>query len=179
MLTTDKTVCLIVDVQGNLAHAMHEKEALFDNLKKLIQGMQILGVPMLITEQYPRGLGATLPDIANLAPHANYVSKVAFSCCGEDLFMQALNALGRKQVVMAGIEAHVCVYQTAVDLVEQGYQVEVVADAVSSRTPSNREIGLAKMRDRGAGIASVEMVLYELMKVAGGDQFKEMLKVVK
>lgn len=179
MLTTETTVLIIIDVQGNLAQAMHEKDALFDNLKKLIQGAHILGVPILVTEQYPKGLGPTIPELAELLPDSQPISKVAFSCCREEQFMQALTALNRRHVVIAGIETHVCVYQTTRDLLDRGYAVEIVADAVSSRTVRNRDIGLARMHNCGAALTSVEMVLYELMKTAGTPTFKDVVKVVK
>jgi len=179
MLTTETTVLVVVDVQGNLAHAMHEKETLFEHLATLIQGARILNIPIIVTEQYPKGLGPTIPEIASLLPDSEPISKVAFSCCGEAQFMQTLEASGRNQVLIAGIETHVCVYQTTCDLLSRGYEVDVVADAVSSRSARNREIGLAKMRDRGAALSCVEMALYELMKEAGGETFKAVLKVVK
>lgn len=179
MLTTDTTVLVVIDVQGNLAHAMHEKEALFEHLDKLIQGARLLNIPIIVTEQYPKGLGPTIPEVASLLPDVEPISKVAFSCCGEAQFMQALEASGRNQVLIAGIETHVCVYQTASDLLHRGYEVEIVADAVSSRTARTRDIGLAKMRDRGAALSCVEMALYELMKEASGEPFRAMLKVVK
>ncbi len=182
MLQIDHSVLLIIDVQGNLAHAMHEKETLFAQLEKLIRGAQVLGVPIIATEQYPQGLGPTLPNIAALMPDVTPISKTAFSCCGEPEFLHALERLRRRQVLIAGIEAHVCVYQTAVQLAEMGqgyYEVEVVADAVSSRSERNRDLALGKMRDRGVGMSCVEMALYELMGKAGGDTFKQLLQVVK
>ncbi len=180
MLQKDQTALVLIDVQGKLAHAMHEKEALFENLTKLLRGMCVLDIPMIVTEQYPQGLGSTLPEIASLLPpDVQPLSKVHFSCCGDQGFQQALNSLNRKQILVAGIESHVCVYQTTSDLLQEGYEVEVIADAVSSRTASNREIGLAKMQSRGAALSSVEMVLFELMQLAGGETFKHIQKIVK
>ncbi|NJN67215.1 MAG: hydrolase [Chloroflexaceae bacterium] len=179
MLEPTTTVLLIIDVQGNLAQAMDQKETLFANLTTLIRGAHVLELPIILTEQYPKGLGPTIPEIADLLPGIQPISKVAFSCCGEERFMQALTALNRSQVLVAGIEAHVCVYQTAADLLRRGYEVEIVTDAVSSRTASNRDTGLARMKDCGARLTSVEMALFELMKVAGGDQFKAIQKLVK
>jgi nicotinamidase-related amidase len=174
MLQTEHTILVLIDVQGNLAHAMHNKDSLFENLKKLIQGVQVLNIPIIVTEQYPKGLGPTLPDIAALLPSGTQpISKVHFSCCGDATFMQALTNYNRRQVLVGGIETHICVYQTTAELVQHGYEVELVTDAISSRTAENRELGLTKMRQLGAGSTSVEMALFELLQVAGSDQFKQ------
>ena len=179
MLEIKNTTLLIVDIQGNLAHLMHGKELLFKNVQKLIKGIQILGIPILWVEQNPRGLGPTIPEIADILSNIQPISKMSFSSCRNDRFLQALNALNRKQVLIAGIEAHVCVYQTAAELVDIGYDVQVVTDAVSSRNMENKEIGLQRMRDSGVSLTSVETALFELLKVAEGEQFKEILKIVK
>jgi nicotinamidase-related amidase len=179
MLKIENTTLLIVDIQGNLAHLMHGKELLFKNVQKLIKGIQILGIPILWVEQNPRGLGPTIREIADLLSNIQPISKMSFSSCRNDRFLQALNALNRKQVLIAGIEAHVCVYQTAAELVDIGYDVQVVTDAVSSRNMENKEIGLHRMRDSGVSLTSVETALFELLKVAEGEQFSEILKIVK
>ncbi|MGD8449419.1 MAG: hydrolase [Desulfobacterales bacterium] len=179
MLKIENTTLLIVDIQGNLAHSMHGKELLFKNVQKLIKGIQILGIPILWVEQNPRGLGLTIPEIADLLSDIQPISKMSFSSCRNDRFLQALNALNRKQVLIAGIETHVCVYQTAAELVDIGYDVQVVTDAVSSRNMENKEIGLQRMRDSGVSLTSVETALFELLKVAEGEQFREILKIVK
>jgi nicotinamidase-related amidase len=179
MLKIENTTLLIVDIQGNLAHLMHGKELLFKNVQKLIKGIQILGIPILWVEQNPQGLGPTIPEIADILSNIQPISKMSFSSCRNDRFLQALNALNRKQVLIAGIEAHVCVYQTAAELVNIGYDVQVVTDAVSSRSMENKEIGLQRMRDSGVSLTSVETALFELLKVAEGEQFREILKIVK
>ena len=179
MLKIENTTLLIVDIQGNLAHLMHGKELLFKNVQKLIKGIQILGIPILWVEQNPRGLGPTIREIADLLSNIQPISKMSFSSCRNERFLQALNALNRKQVLIAGIEAHVCVYQTAAELVDIGYDVQVVTDAVSSRNMENKEIGLHRMRDSGVSLTSVETALFELLKVAEGEQFIEILKIVK
>jgi len=138
-----------------------------------------LGIPILWTEQNPEGLGPTIPEVANLLSGIKSVSKLSFSCCGNERFMEALRALNRNQVLLAGIEAHVCIYQTAVDLVNLGYEVQVVVDAVSSRTKENKLIGLERIREVGVSLTSTESVLFELLKVAKGSKFREILKVVK
>jgi len=179
MLTLENSALIVIDVQGKLARLMYEKEALFENLQKLIKGAQILGIPIIVTEQNPKGLGPTIPEVAHLLSNIQPIPKFSFSCCGDERFLQELKALNRKQVLIAGIEAHVCVYQTAMDLLNSGYEVQIVADAVSSRTAKNRDIGLGKMNSEGAGLTSTETALFELLKVAEGAKFKEILKVVK
>lgn len=179
MLKIENTTLLIVDIQGNLAHSMHGKELLFKNVQKLIKGIQILRIPILWVEQNPRGLGPTIPEIADLLSDIQPISKMSFSSCRNDRFLQALNALNRKQVLIAGIEAHVCVYQTAAELVDIGYDVQVVTDAVSSRNMENKKIGLHRMKDSGVSLTSVETALFELLKAAEGEPFREILKIVK
>ncbi len=180
MLKTDQTVLVVIDVQGKLAQVMHEKEALFANLEKIIKGAQVLGLPLIWTEQAPEKLGPTSPEIAALlASQAKPIAKSSFSCCGHPPFMEALKMLNRRQVLLTGIETHVCVYQTALDLLTAGYEVQVVTDAVSSRTAENKHIGLERMKTAGAALTGVEMALFELLRVAEGPQFKEIAKIVK
>ena len=179
MLKSQDSVLIIVDVQGKLAHRMHRKEVLFEQLQKLIQGAQVLSVPILWVEQNPEGLGPTIPEIADLLSDVEPIPKLSFSCRGCDGFMQALRFLNRGQILIAGIETHVCVYQTAMDLLSSGYEVQIVADAVSSRTEENRKIGLNRIKDAGGALTSTEMALFEMLKVAEGAQFKEILNIVK
>ena len=179
MITTEDTALVLVDVQGKLAQVMNNRESLFENLKRLVQGVQILGVPVLWAEQNPDGLGPTLPEIAELLPNQKPVSKLSFSCCGNKQFMKDLKASGRKNMLVVGIETHVCVYQTVADLIDLQYDVQVVADAVASRTPENKQIGLEKCKAAGAGLTSTETVLFELLKIAGGERFKQIIQLVK
>lgn len=179
MLKPDETVFVLIDVQGKLAQVMHQKEDLFRNLQILIQGLQALDIPVLWLEQYPEGLGPTIPEIAELLPDDAAIPKVCFSGCGQPEFRARLQDLKRKQVLVAGIEAHICVYQTVRDLLDMGHEVEVVADAVSSRTPVNRQVGLDRMSSMGASITSVEMLLFELLGEAGSDVFRQIAKLVK
>jgi len=179
MITTEHTAVVLVDVQGKLAQSMHNKKDLFENLKKMVKGAQILGVPILWAEQNPAGLGPTMPEIAELLTNQSPLSKFSFSCCGSDPFLKDLQALNRKNILIIGIEAHVCVYQTAADLTKLQYHVQVVADAVSSRTAENKQIGLEKIKEAGASLTSTEIVLFELLKIAKGDKFKKIIKIVK
>ena len=179
LLTTDNTVLVLVDVQERLARVMHDRETLFGNLQRLIKGAGVLGVPVIFTEQYPQGLGKTVPEVADLLGDTQPVSKLSFSCCGDEVFMTRFKALNRNQVLLAGIEAHVCVYQTAVDLLNSGYQVKVAADAVDSRTEINQKLALEAMREAGAFITGTEMALFELLRSAQSGNFREISQIVK
>ncbi|MDD5127706.1 MAG: hydrolase [Dehalococcoidales bacterium] len=179
LLTVDNTALVLVDVQTKLARVMFDRENLVVNLQKLIKGMQVLGVPIIMTEQYPQGLGPTIPEITELVKDIKPVAKMSFSCCGDENFLKTFKALKRPQVLIAGIEAHVCVYQTASDLLGSGYEVQVVADAVSSRSEANKELALQKMNRSGAPITSTEIVLFELLKSAKSDKFKDISQIVK
>jgi nicotinamidase-related amidase len=178
-LQRGRAALVVIDVQGKLAQLMHDRSELFDNLRRMVRGAQVLDVPIVITEQYPEGLGPTIPEIASMLPQQAVISKTSFSCCGDERFNDAVASLDRQQLLLAGIETHICVQQTAIDLICTGYEVHVVADAVSSRTAQNRQVGIDKMRDAGATITCTEAVLYELLGAAGGAQFKEILKLVK
>ncbi|MCG8633172.1 MAG: hydrolase [Desulfobacterales bacterium] len=179
MFDVNNSVMLLVDVQGQLAQLMHEKEALFKNLEAMIQGMKVLGVPIIWMEQIPSKLGSTTERIAARMAGEAPIEKFAFSCCGEPEFMKRFEALDRRQVLITGIETHICVFQTGMDLMAKGCEVQVVADCVSSRTRENKEIGLARLAAGGAQITSVEMAFFELMKAAEGEAFKKMVKLIK
>lgn len=179
MLQTERAVLILVDIQGRLAELMHDKETLYHNLRRLTLGARALSLPIIWMEQIPEKMGPTIPEIRELLTAEEPISKRSFSCCGEPVFMARLQATGRNQVIIAGIESHVCVYQTSADLTRQNYETYVVADAVSSRTLSNKQIGIQKSVDEGATITSVESALFEMMKTADHQAFKEILKVVR
>lgn len=179
MLKPSDTLLLIVDIQEKLFRTMHAKEDLLANVQRLVRGAKALGLPIVWVEQNPKGLGPTVPEIAALLPDRTPISKFSFSCCDNEACMLALRKSDRNNVLVTGIEAHICVYQTSMDLKAAGFEVEVVADACSSRTPENKQIGLEKCRSAGASITSVETVLFELLRVAEGPVFKEILTIVK
>jgi nicotinamidase-related amidase len=179
MLNTGNTVLVVIDIQGKLASLMHQKEAVYQNVNRLIKGARVLDIPIIWTEQYPEGIGSTIPEIAETLEGIKPISKMTFSCCRNNEFLEALKATERTQVLVTGIETHICVYQTTLELLDAGFEVEVVADAVSSRTPENKEIGLQKMKTAGAGLTGTETALYELLGVASGPKFKEILRIVK
>jgi nicotinamidase-related amidase len=179
LLNKETTVLLVIDVQGKLAQLMHNKEVLFDNLQRVIKGAKVLDIPIVWIEQNPKGLGPTIPEVAQLLQDYTPVEKYSFSCCGNTSFMEALNTVKRSQVLVTGIETHICVYQTVMDLLALKYEVQVVTDAVSSRTPENKQLALNRMQAAGATLTSAEMALFEVLKMAEGEAFKEILKIVK
>ena len=179
MLSTEKTVLLIIDVQEKLTRVMADKESLVVNLQKLIKGAKVLGLPLLLTEQYPQGLGATILEVISLLPEIKPLAKMSFNCCDDLKFLEKLKSLKRKQVLVTGIESHVCVYQTASALLGLGYEVQVVADCVCSRAKENKNIAIEKMRDMGVSITSTEIALFELLKTAENKNFKDISLIVK
>lgn len=178
MKPVENTVLVLVDVQGKLAGLMHGHDLLTANLVRMVRGAQVLGIPIIWNEQVPEKLGPTIPEVASLLDGEVPLPKRTFSCCGNPLFLERLEALGRRRVLLVGIETHVCVYQTARDLLLRGHVVEVVADAVSSRTEANKLIGLDRIRSLGGSVTSTEMVLFELLEVAEGERFRAIQRLV-
>ena len=178
MLTTDNTALVVIDIQDRLFRVMQDKERLIQNVLKLIKGARVLDIPVILTEQYPAGLGPTLPEITGLLPGIQPIEKVCFNCCGEEAFRRSLESLNRRQVLIAGIEAHICVYQTAMAL-RAGYEAQVVADCVSSREPENKMVSLFRMGSAGISPTTTEMALFELLKAAEGDEFRQISDIVK
>jgi len=176
-IQAEDTILLLVDVQEKLYPVMDNKEQLLDKVRILLEGAKALGVPMVAARQYPKGLGDCIPELR--AYFNGYFDKVSFSCCGTDEFAAALAATGRKKVVIAGIEAHICVLQTVIDLKQAGYVPVVVADAISSRRRQDYEIALRRMEAEGALLTTVEAILFELCRKAGSEAFKAISKLVK
>ena len=145
----------------------------------MVKGAQALELPIVWNEQIPDKLGTTISELKELLPEMEPLVKTTFSCCGNESFADNLKSTGRKQVLLIGMETHVCVYQTALDLIAQEYEVYVVSNAVSSRTATDKEIGLQAMVAAGARITSVEMALFEMLGKAQGDQFRQVIKIVK
>ncbi len=179
MLDLNNTALIIIDVQGKLANLMYQKKSLFKNLTQIIKGAILLKIPIIMTEQNPKGLGPTIPEITELLPDIEPIPKMSFSCCGESDFMESLKEIGRSQLLITGIETHICVYQTSVDLVRMGYEVQVVSDAVSSRVQENRQLALQRMNDAGIRPTSVEMALFELIKIAEYPDFRKLSSIIK
>ena len=179
MLNKEDAILVVIDIQGRLATLMQRRESLFENTIRMIRGAKVLGIPIIWTEQLPDKLGETAPEIKTALEGLKPLVKKAFSCCGDSEFMTRIGKLERKQVLLTGIETHICVYQTAIDLLKSGYEVHLVRDAVSSRIESNYQLGLERIKDAGAVLTSVEMSLFEMLRVAEGDQFKQIVQIVK
>jgi nicotinamidase-related amidase len=178
MLDRKNTVLIFVDVQGKLAELVDGSEALFSNLRRLLEGMNALEVPVVVTEQIPEKLGPTREEFRPLLK-GEAVAKHSFSCCGEPAFCKTVEALKRTQVILCGIETHICVYQTALDLMDAGYEVHVATDAVSSRDPANKALALRRLEVEGACLTGTEMILFELLGDARDPAFKSVLQIVK
>jgi nicotinamidase-related amidase len=180
-LNEKDTLLLVVDVQERLAPAMEPElyGRLIENLRRFGAARSVIDLPVMITEQYPRGLGPTVPPIREAFEGTTALEKISFSAMGDEGVAKALESAGRGSVVVAGMETHICVYQTARELVEAGYRVHVLSDAVASRTRDNYSVGLALMQKAGAAISSTETVLFDLLGRAGTDAFKTISKIVR
>lgn len=180
-LERDKAVLVVIDVQEKLCVAMddHVLKKLTKNIGILLESAAELNVPVLVTEQYVKGLGATLPELKEKAATAACFEKMTFSCCGGADFVAALKATGRTQVVITGMETHVCVLQTVIELRDAGLDVHIVRDAVMSRNKQNWQTAIQAMTMAGAVPTCTESVLFQLLKIAGTDEFKKLSKLVR
>ena len=175
----DKTIAFVIDFQERIFPAIHEHEKLTKNVPLLIDGLKALEIPLLVTEQYVKGLGPTIPEIATTLDGIDRIEKASFSCCDEPRFMMELASSGKEFVIIAGIESHVCVLQTVIDLQQNGYHPVVVEDCISSRKPNDKLMALERMRREGVIITTYEAILFELLRYSGGDTFKTISKLVK
>lgn len=180
MITPEQCALIVIDIQEKLLPPIFEKERLLKNAQLLIRLALILEIPVISTMQYARGLGQTVPEIQSLLEKPS-IDKQAFSCFGSDAFCSAVKSIPgqRNTVLLCGMESHICVTQTALGGLQEGYIVHVASDAVSSRTEWNWKIGLDRMRSAGGVISSTEMMIYELLRGSGTEAFKEMLKHLK
>lgn len=177
----EKSVLIIVDVQDGLLNAMNQQRIvnLIRNIKILIAFAKEMGIPIIVTEQYPKGLGNTTWEIKMELESILPIEKVSFSCCKVETFNKRLFSLKRKHIIISGIETHVCILQTAIDLLTYGYEVEVVADAVCSRRELDWEIGLRYMDKKGVTISTTEIIAFQLLKEAGTEEFRRLSKFFK
>lgn len=183
VLDREEALLLVVDVQERLVKAI-DKELYAQsarNIRIAVEAAAALGLPIFVTEQYPKGLGRTVADVAGVLEGKNFrlLEKVAFSCARDEGFLSALASAGRRQVVIVGMETHVCVYQTSVDLIRAGYSVFVLDDAVCSRFRHNYLSGLQALRDAGATVYSTETALFQLLKVAATPEFRTVSALIK
>jgi isochorismate hydrolase len=177
----EEAVLIIIDVQDVLMKKMNQEvgKNVIQNIRTLLTFAKEMAIPILMTEQYPKGLGKTVPEIKMELGSILPIEKVSFSCCGVETFNEKLNRLGRKQVILSGIETHVCMLQTAADLIQKGYEIHVVADAICSRRKLDWEIGLRWMEKRGAMISTTEIIAFQLLKEAGTEEFRGLSKLLK
>lgn len=178
-ITKQNTVGLVIDIQERLVPAMTDKEELIRNNKILIAGLQELNVPLLVTQQYTKGLGETVEEIKSVIHDFNPIEKKDFSCCDETSVLEELKKLEAKNVIICGIESHVCVLQTAIDLKDAGYTPVVVMDCVSSRKLDNLDLAAERFRYEGILMTSYESILFELTRSSGAPEFKAISKLVK
>ena len=175
----NNAIGVIIDMQSVLYPFIHEHEQLTSNAEILISGLKILDVPLILTQQYTKGLGETIDPLKEAAGNLKHIEKTSFSCCDEPMFNEVLAVTAKKFVIILGIESHVCVMQTVVDLNERGYVPVLVEDCVASRTPNDKAIAVERMRAEGAIITSFESLLFELLQYSGTDTFKQISKLVK
>lgn len=186
LIDRHELVLVLVDFQERLAAAMPDRERVLATVDRLVRGVVLVDAPVIVTRQYPKGLGSTDPgleqtliELADAGARVAGIDKTAFCCAAEHDFNEALSATGRRQVVIAGMETHICVTQTALALLGEGYRVQVAADACCSRDREAHEVALSRLRARGVVVTHSESVLYEAVGEAGTDEFKALLQIVK
>lgn len=180
ILDINKTALVVVDLQEAFRSPINDFAQIAARASIAVRGFQVLGLPVIVTEQYPKGLGRTAEEILfSLPPEFEFVEKTAFSSCGAASFMEKLRETGAAQIVLCGLETHICVSQTAHDLLNEDFQVHVLTDCVGSRFTTDKDEALKKMHMHGAQPATVEMALFELLRDARHEQFKEIQKLIK
>ncbi len=178
-LTLERSALVVIDLQERFRDLIHGMDQVLERSQRLIGFCRQLDIPVLVTEQYPRGLGVTVTEIREACRPFTAFEKNSFSCAGGEGFLATLRATGRDQVVLCGIETHVCVYQTACDLLREGFQVALAADAISSCRPADRELALQRLRDVGADVMGSQMIMFEMLRVAGTPEFKRVAAFLK
>lgn len=179
LLSADNTGIVIIDMQEKLIPVMGRKERVVDNILKLIHLSKLFNLSVILTEQYPKWLGPTIPEIKDNLSSYGPIEKIYFNCCDVENFNTRLDPAKFTNIILTGVESHICIYQTCFSILEKGYFVHVPQDAVDSRTDENWRVGLDLMREAGARITSTEAVIYQILKKAGTKEFKEMLKMVR
>lgn len=174
-----QAAALVIDVQERLMPHIYNNTEITTKLITLIAGLQYLAIPILVSQQYTKGLGGTVEQVRQPLQHCSFIEKNSFSCCDEPLFLEMLTDLDKKFMIVAGVETHVCVLQTVLDLLERGWIPVVVEDCVSSRQESDKLTALARMRNDGAIITTTESLLFELCRYAGGEVFRSISQLVK
>jgi nicotinamidase-related amidase len=175
----NETAAVVIDIQEKLLPHIHEGDNILQNCLKLIEGLQILSIPIIITQQYTKGLGSTIPSIIQKFSEFTYIEKISFSCYEEPAFAEKVLSLGKANILLCGIESHVCVLQTCLDLLNAGLIPVVIEDCVSSRKPNDKRIAIERMRQEGARISTLESLLFELTRCAGNEIFKNISRIIK
>jgi nicotinamidase-related amidase len=178
-LDKEGAVLLIVDIQEKLAAVMKEKDKVVKNNVHLVELAKMIGMPIMVTEQYPKGLGTTVREIREALLLYRPIEKMTFDCCGQSTFLEELKEHNKRNVILTGMETHICVLQTCIGLLNGGINVHVVQDAMCSRTKENWIAGTEFMRDAGAVLTCTETVLFQLLKVAGTEEFKAVSRMIK
>ena len=178
-LDKKSSALLIIDIQERLAAVMKMKDAVVNNCLHLIELTKMLDIPVVLTEQYPKGIGQTVEPIQKALPEYRPIEKLTFSCCDEPLFMDAIRKLNKKTLIVTGMETHICILQTGISLLQEGFNVHLVKDAVCSRTKENWKVACEFMRDAGSVITCTETVLFQLLHIAGTEEFKAISKRIK
>ena len=179
LLNKENTGLIIVDVQEKLMQVMGNPDRVTDRIVKLLHLSRVFNLPVILTEQYSKWLGPTLPPIKESLPEYDPIEKLDFNSCSVDIFNKRVEAAGLRNIILTGVETHICVFQTCVSLLEKGYSVHVPHHAVDSRTEDNWNIGLSLMKEAGAVITSTETIIFQILKKAGTPEFKKMLKTIK
>jgi len=178
-ILAEESIGLVIDMQERLYPLIHNSDQLTKNTAILIEGLKALEIKTMVTEQYTKGLGFTIEPLKALLTDIKFIEKQAFSCCDEPTFYEELAVAAPQHVIIAGIETHVCVLQTAIDLIGSGYKPVIVEDCVGSRRPNDKAIAIQRMRNEGAIITTYESLLFELLRYSGTEVFKKISKLVK
>lgn len=179
-ILAEDTLAIVIDYQEKLVPVMHEKELLIQNTEKLIRGLTILDVPMIVTQQYTKGIGMTVEELRNVyGTEFQYHDKLSFSCYEDEEIVSQIKKYKKKNIIVFGIEAHICVLQTVIDCIADGYHVVLIEDCISSRKENDKKIAVERARGEGAIISTYESILFELTRKAGSDIFKSISKLIK
>ena len=178
-LDKGSSALMIIDIQDRLAAAMKVKDKVIENCLHLVELSKMLDIPIILTEQYPKGLGATVSEIKGALPAYHPIEKLTFNCCEEPNFLNEIKNINKKNIILAGMETHICVLQTCIGLLKEGFHIHVANDVVCSRTKENYKTGIEFMRDAGAVISCAETVLFQLLGAAGTEEFKAISKRIK
>lgn len=179
MLTPENTLLMVIDVQGNLARVVAESESAIRAVSQLVEGAKLLEIPVLLTAQVPEKIGHTIPEVAGLLPKQNDLPRVHFSIWQDPTVQQAIRNSERRQLLLCGFEAHICLYQSSLDLIGEDFEVYLAADAVSSRNPYNKEIALKELSSQGVHLTTVETALFSLLRSAQHPAFKAISRLIK